>query len=299
MRRSSLSIALVCAVGCGGKVVDVPPENSPWPAVDASPPPFDSAIGDTRPSDPPPSPPVLADIEVVPSNATLFIDLSKGASPATLTYKAILHRDDGTKEDVTASAVFSLDDPSVGTFAGPTFTAVSKLPLLGAPYGTVAKVRATDGTKNGLANLTLVQLDRAKDLFFVSPPHSAPSPTSQVLRATAGSEPIDLSIAPTKAGDFVKVVRAMSEGDTTKGCAPAATKDTDGDGVDDTFTTAKPGSAICFEVVAKMNTTVKGVETAKFYGITATLVGNPGAMEIEPHTFVFLVPPYSGGGVVK
>jgi len=275
------------AVACGGKVgaPSVEADSAPPSPLDAEP------VVDASP------PPVFWDLSLDPSNSVLVVDRTPGASPATQTYKAVEHHDDGTKSDVTASSTFSLDDPTLGTFAGPVFTAAAPS---GKDLGLSTFVHARHGAIKGLASLVLVMLFKDKDSYFIAPYMGEPSPTKQVMRATAGSTRLDLSLRLTdatspsgsiKVGELVKAVRAMSEGDAGKGCAPRATKDADGDGVDETFVDVEPGASICFEVVAKMNTTLKPMDSTRFYAFKGALVGDPGTVEIEPHMLLFLVPP--------
>jgi len=141
--------------------------------------------------------PILSDLTINPSNETIYIDTASGTGvAATLTYKVILNKDDGTKEDVSASATLSLDDPSLGTFAGPLFTSVTNLPGTGAVIGVTTKVHATTGSKSGLANLTIVQLRKTgdkRDFFFLEPYNGAPSPSKDVLKFGTNIKQVDVA----------------------------------------------------------------------------------------------------------
>jgi len=141
--------------------------------------------------------PVLSDLTIVPSNETIYIDTASGTGVAAeLTYKVILNKDDGTKEDVSTTATLSLDDPSLGTFAGPKFTSVTNLPGTGTVIGVTTKVHATTGTKNGLANLTIVQLRKSgdkRDFFFLEPYNGAPSPSKDILKFGTNIKQVDVA----------------------------------------------------------------------------------------------------------
>jgi len=96
------------------------------------------------------------------------------------------------------------------------------------------------------------------------------------------------------ATQFIKALRAMKEGDTANGCGPSPAKDTDADGVDDTFTAVKVGTPVCFEIIPKRNDTVKPKPSAQFFNAFVDVLGMPGAVKLDRRTIVFLVPPKFG-----
>ena len=83
----------------------------------------------------------------------------------------------------------------------------------------------------------------------------------------------------------------MAEGDTKAGCPAASTKDTDGDGIDDTFTGVKVGTPVCFEVIPAMNITVPPKTVAQFFGAYINVLGMPGSIKLDQRRVLFLVPP--------
>jgi hypothetical protein len=96
---------------------------------------------------------------------------------------------------------------------------------------------------------------------------------------------------------FIKSLRAMDEGDTTEGCAAlgaSKVKDTDGDGVMDTFIqiTASASNRVCFEVNPNMNTIVPPTNVAQIFRAFIDVVGMPGAVNLgDRRQVLFLVPP--------
>lgn len=91
---------------------------------------------------------------------------------------------------------------------------------------------------------------------------------------------------------FIQAVRAMDKGDKANGCGPHAAKDTDNDGVKDTFVSVTVGTPVCFEVIPKANTTVEPKEAAQFFNAYINMIGNPGNVDLgDKRTIVFLVPP--------
>jgi hypothetical protein len=289
MRLSSL-LTVAFAVGCGGQV-------APTSAQDASPA-SDTTGFDIPSTDIIPPGPVFSSLEVTPNGATLFLDRAGGGSkPAVQAYRAILHHDDGTATDVTDSSTFSLGDPSLGVFSGATLNTVSGLP--DGAHGATTLVLAQDGATTGAAAVTLVQLDRSMDFLIDVPCCGTPSPSRQVIRSSAGKTPLDVSMVLSMEStadmltpsSFLKSVRAMSEGDAKSGCLPRAAKDTDGDGIEDTFPLVAPGAVVCFEVTPKPVGTVKPGGFTRFYALFADVTGDPGAVKMERHMLVFLVPP--------
>jgi len=287
-----LLVPLVFVTGCGGRMNETPPapqDSGVSEVVDVPEPGFDVPTPDVFGP--------LEELSLEPSRTTLFIDLAGGGSkPATQTYKAILHREDGTVSDVTPESTFEID-PAFGLFTGATLTTVSGLPPTMSP-GFSTGITGTYGARKGYAKLILVELDLSKDLFFVSPYNADPDPTRAVLRARAGTTPLDVRLALTpKVGtvlfttsELVKTVRAMGEGNSKFGCAPRAAKDVDGDGTAETFVSVEPGASVCFEVTPARNITRKGSDYESFFTIFADVIGAPGDVSIERHALVFMVP---------
>ncbi|HQY62162.1 MAG TPA: hypothetical protein PK141_12260 [Polyangiaceae bacterium] len=93
---------------------------------------------------------------------------------------------------------------------------------------------------------------------------------------------------------FIKALRAKDEGDATQGCPAHPAKDTNGDGVNDTFTGVTVGTPVCFEVIAETNTTAEPQDTAQFYNSFLDVVGVPGDIRLDTRKVLFLVPPKAG-----
>jgi hypothetical protein len=91
---------------------------------------------------------------------------------------------------------------------------------------------------------------------------------------------------------FIKSIRAMEAGDTKNSCSANTAKDTDSDGVKDTFESVLVGTPICFELIPKMNETVQATESAQFFIAYINMIGDPGTVDLgDKRTIVFLVPP--------
>jgi len=90
---------------------------------------------------------------------------------------------------------------------------------------------------------------------------------------------------------FIKTLRAMDEGNPAEGCPAAPAKDSDGDGIKDTFIAVKAGTPVCFEVIPAMNTTVPATLDPQFFNAFIDVMGLPGNLKLDTRSVLFLVPP--------
>lgn len=127
------------------------------------------------------------------------------------------------------------------------------------------------------------------------------------IKAIAVGSTYDVTVVPRNdpanpsavdATKFIKALRAKDEGDPSQGCPAAAAKDTNGDGIKDTFTAVTVGTPVCFEVIPQTNTTVEPQATAQFYNAFLDVVGVPGNIKLDQRKVLFLVPP-KGGSITK
>jgi hypothetical protein len=70
-----------------------------------------------------------------------------------------------------------------------------------------------------------------------------------------------------------------------------AVKDSNGDGIDDTFLAVEVGNPVCFEVIPKSNTTVPPADKAVFFKAFINVIGLPGSVLLDQREVLFLVPP--------
>ena len=132
-------------------------------------------------------------VAITPPNAVVKIDLTTGTPiPGKQAFKAIQLQ--GDKEvDVTATTTFSVDDPSLGTFTGETFTSTSALPA--GVLGKSTVVRGMPG--NGLANVTVIALrvtGAKKDFFFSVPYLKDPDPGKDILKFGTNIKQVDVGV---------------------------------------------------------------------------------------------------------
>ncbi len=120
------------------------------------------------------------------------------------------------------------------------------------------------------------------------------------IKAIAVGSTYDVTVRPRNdaknannvdATKFIKALRAKDEGDATQGCPAHAAKDTNGDGIKDTFIAVTVGTPVCFEVVPAVNTTAEPQATAQFYNAFLDVVGVPGDVKLDERKVLFLVPP--------
>ena len=95
---------------------------------------------------------------------------------------------------------------------------------------------------------------------------------------------------PVDATKFIGALRAMDEGDVTNGCVAHAAKDTDGDGVKDTFIDVVVGTHVCFEVVPKTNDSVEPKAFAQTFYAFVDILGLPGKISLDRRRIEFIVP---------
>lgn len=90
---------------------------------------------------------------------------------------------------------------------------------------------------------------------------------------------------------FIKALRAMDEGAAASGCPATPARDSDGDGIKDTFVAVKVGTPVCFEIVAATNESALPLETAQFLNAFVDVVGVQGNVQLDRRSVLFLVPP--------
>lgn len=137
--------------------------------------------------------PGFKQITLQPPNAVVKIDLTTGTPvPGKQIYKAIELQ--GDKEvDVSATTTFTVDDTSLGSFAGNTFTSATALPP--GVLGKSTVVRGVPG--NGAANVTVIALrvsGDSKDFFFTVPYLKAPDPPKDILKFGTNIKQVDVAI---------------------------------------------------------------------------------------------------------
>ncbi len=144
----------------------------------------------------------LATLE--PNNATVFIDTS--VTPLVGGTQTFVFKKPGG-EDITASATFTLEPSTLGTFSGATFTSVTDLP--GGVLGLTGLVTATAPGQKAEAKVTVVKLrksedptTKSKDFFFEEPYLGTPSPEEDVLKFTTQINQVDVVFAMDTTGSM-------------------------------------------------------------------------------------------------
>lgn len=126
---------------------------------------------------------------ITPANAVVKIDLSTGTAGKQV-FKAV----DLDGKDITATTTFTVDDASLGSFAGATFTSATSLPA--GVLGKSTVVRGEPG--KGVANVTVVALRAVsgdnKDFFFTVAYKKDPDPTRDVLKFGTNIAQVDVGI---------------------------------------------------------------------------------------------------------
>jgi hypothetical protein len=113
------------------------------------------------------------------------------------------------------------------------------------------------------------------------------------VKANASNDPKNAKgVDATK---FIKALRAMDEGNPANGCPAAPAKDSDGDGIKDTFIAVKAGTPVCFEVIPAKNTIVPSELDPQFFNAFVDVIAVQGNLKLDQRSVLFLVPPKDAG----
>ena len=124
------------------------------------------------------------------------------------------------------------------------------------------------------------------------------------IQAIAVGSTFDVTATPSNdpknpggvdATKFIKALRAMDEGDMTQGCPAAPAKDSNGDGIKDTFLAVKAGTPVCFEVIPATNNTVMPTTDPQFFNAFIDVIAVQGDLHLDKRSVLFLVPPKDAG----
>lgn len=130
------------------------------------------------------------------------------------------------------------------------------------------------------------------------------SGVAKAIEAIAVGSSFDVTARPSNdpknpknvdATKFIKALRAMDEGNQAAGCPAAPAKDTNGDGIKDTFISVKVGTPVCFEVIPQKNTFVEPASDPQFFNAFIDVVGVQGNVQLDHRSVLFLVPPQDAG----
>jgi hypothetical protein len=154
--------------------------------------------------------------------------------------------------------------------------------------GANGQGRAPDGP-GGSCRLVFRQLNGSVSTNIVNAIQAISVGASYDVKANAVNDPANAhGVDATK---FIKTLRAMDEGNAAAGCPAGAARDTDGDGIKDTFLSVVVGTKVCFEVVPAQNSSVTPDQTAQFYNAFVDVIGVQGNVQLDRRSVLFLVPP--------
>lgn len=124
------------------------------------------------------------------------------------------------------------------------------------------------------------------------------------IQAIAVGSTFDVTATPSNdpknpkgvdATKFIKALRAMDEGNAANGCPAAPAKDTNGDGIKDTFIAVKAGTPVCFEVIPAKNTIVPPELDPQFFKAFVDVIAVQGNLHLDTRSVTFMVPPKDAG----
>jgi hypothetical protein len=113
------------------------------------------------------------------------------------------------------------------------------------------------------------------------------------VKAVASNDPKNK--AGIDATKFIQALRAIDEGNAAAGCPAVPAKDTNNDGIKDTFLNVTVGTKVCFEVIPAKNTTVPPETEPQFYNALVDVVGVQGNVQLDHRDVMFLIPPTDPG----
>ncbi len=113
------------------------------------------------------------------------------------------------------------------------------------------------------------------------------------VKATASNDP--KNAGGVDATKFIKALRAMDEGNPANNCPAAPAKDSDGDGIKDTFLAVKAGTPVCFEVIPAKNGFVMPQLDPQFFNAFIDVIAVQGDLHLDKRSVLFLVPPKDAG----
>jgi hypothetical protein len=149
------------------------------------------------------------DLTVTPINAVVYIDIGKmpiagGTQLFTVTESGA---------DVSSTTSFTLEDPTLGSFTGNTFTSVTDLGKDASGADILGKTTIADATaasgKKAQAKITVVKLRKtedpvtsAKDFFFTVPYKTTPDPKEDILKFTTNIQQVDVAFVMDTTGSM-------------------------------------------------------------------------------------------------
>ena len=199
--RSGFALALLIAAGCssGDKRSGFDNQTQDNASTDPNAAPGSGTSGGFGGSS-------TASVTLDPKNVTVIIDsATTPATPGTAAFKVSKNG-----SDVTTGAVFTLQDGSLGTFAGPAFTSVAALPAGVMGKSTTVKVESSAG--QALGTLTVVQLRKTgdqRDFFFIVPYGEDPTPKSDVLKFSTNIKQADVAFVMDTTGSMSSSINAL------------------------------------------------------------------------------------------
>jgi hypothetical protein len=165
----------------------------------------------------------------------------------------------------------------------------SNVPASAFPGGTCGAQAGTAPNGNCRLNFDIMN-GSGLDTSIVSAIKAIAIGSSYNVTAIPANDPTNPGgVDATK---FIQALRAMGEGDAANGCPKEMTTKSDPSLMyDDVFVGVTAGTAVCFEVIPAVNTTVPATMNAQFFKAFINVVGLPGNTKLDQRTVLFLVPP--------
>jgi hypothetical protein len=208
------------------------------------------------------------------STKAKFVNIQEGTSPGEAQANDL---SDATGSNVPASAFGTVS----GCSAGQCCTGVNGAGRAATAPGGQCRLNFLSSGGNGVSG----GIVKAIEAIAVG--------SSFDVKANASNDP--KNAGGVDATKFIKALRAMDEGNPANNCPAAPAKDSDGDGIKDTFISVQAGTPVCFEVIPAKNTTVPPQLDPQFFNAFVDVIAVQGDLHLDHRDVLFLVPPKDAG----
>ncbi len=187
---------------------------------------------------------VMTGISVTPTNPLIQLDLNM---PGSQDFTVSGEYEDGTTDDQTANATFSVVNPVVGTITGATLS----IPAFTTAMATTSLINATVGTFTGQAQITVAAYRNSgsdQDFFFILPYQDPGGNTTKPLVFSTAIPSLDVFFLMDTTGSMAPEIgnlKTALTGTVIPGIKAAVTDSQFGVGAFDDFPVSPYDAATC------------------------------------------------------
>ena len=167
-----------------------------------------SGSGDAGSPDAPVLPHTLSSIAITPTNPIVQLDLN---ATGTQAFTVMGSYEDGTTDDVTSQASWSVNNSAVGTMTGATLS----IPAFATVSAEVSQITANVGSLTTEAQITVVayrQTGTQQDFFFVLPYQDLAGPQKKPLDFSTAIPALDVFFLMDTTGSMQGEIGNLQDG---------------------------------------------------------------------------------------